>query len=162
MKKSANPKRSPKTKPRSPVDRTQTFHFECPADPKEIRKVEPFMNQINDAARLDDGTFYRLLVAGTEAVNNGILHGNKGNPKKKVVVTCIIDKDSLVFRVCDEGKGFKPEEVPDPLEEKNLLKTSGRGIFLMRSLMDKVSFKVTPRGTEVELVIDLKHLGQRS
>jgi serine/threonine-protein kinase RsbW len=64
-----------------------------------------------------------------------------------------------VFRVRDRGKGFKPEEVPDPLEEKNLLKTSGRGIFLMRSLMDRVSFKVSHEGTEVELVIDLKHLG---
>ena len=138
---------------------SQIFTFECCADPKEIRKVEPFLQQINEAARLDDGTFYRLLVAGTEAVNNGILHGNKANPKKMVHVTCIVDEKELVFRVHDQGKGFKPEDVPDPLEEKNLLKTSGRGIFLMRSLMDKVSFKVTRDGTEVELVIDLKHHG---
>jgi len=135
----------------------QIFTFECNADPKEIRKVEPFLQQINEAARLDDGTYYRLLVAGTEAVNNGILHGNKANPNKLVQVTCIVDEKELIFRVHDEGKGFKPEDVPDPLEEKNLLKTSGRGIFLMRSLMDKVSFKVTRKGTEVELVIDLQH-----
>jgi serine/threonine-protein kinase RsbW len=61
--------------------------------------------------------------------------------------------------VKDEGRGFNPESVPDPLEEKNLLKTSGRGVFLMRSLMDKVTYNMTPEGTEVELVIDLKHLG---
>lgn len=137
----------------------QTFTLECTGDPMEIRKVEPFLQQINEAARLDDGTYYRLVVAATEAVNNGILHGNKGNPNNKVHVTCSLSKNELVFRVRDRGKGFKPEEVPDPLEEKNLLKTSGRGIFLMRSLMDRVSFKVTREGTEVELVIDLKHLG---
>jgi serine/threonine-protein kinase RsbW len=60
--------------------------------------------------------------------------------------------------VKDEGKGFRPDQIPDPLEEKNLLKTSGRGIFLMRSLMDKVIFRITPEGTEVELVVDLRHL----
>ena len=135
------------------------FEFECKSDPKEIAKVEPFLNAINKAARMDDGTFYRLLVAGTEAINNGILHGNKSDPSKTVLVTCAVDSRKLVFRVKDEGKGFKPEDVPDPLEEKNLMKTSGRGIFLMRSLMDVVSFTVTPEGTIVELVIDMKHHG---
>jgi serine/threonine-protein kinase RsbW len=158
MKKPPRPKRATTRHPR-PVPRSQIFHFECTGDPKEIAKIEPFLNQVNEVARLDDGSFYRLLVSGTEAVNNGILHGNKGDPRKKVHVVCILKKDSLVFRVKDQGQGFKPEEVPDPLEEKNLLKTSGRGIFLMRSLMDKVLIKVTPEGTEVELLLDLKHHG---
>jgi len=136
-----------------------SFEFECKSDPKEIAKVEPFLNKINKAMRMDDGTFYRLLVAGTEAINNGILHGNKSDPSKSVFATCTVDSRALVFRVKDQGKGFKPEDVPDPLEEQNLLKTSGRGIFLMRSLMDKVTFTVTMEGTEVELVIDMKHHG---
>lgn len=142
-----------------PMPHPQTFHLECSGDPKEVRKVEPFLQKMNETARLDDGTFYRLLVAGTEAVNNGILHGTKGDPNKVVHVTCIIGKDFLIFRVRDSGRGFKPDQVPDPLEEKNLLKTSGRGIFLMRSLADKVTFRITPKGTEVELEIDLTHHG---
>jgi serine/threonine-protein kinase RsbW len=158
MKKPARPKRATTLHPH-PAPHSQTFHFECTGDPKEIGKVEPFLNQVNDVARLDDGSFYRLLVAGTEAVNNGIIHGSKSDPRKKVHVVCILEKTTLVFRVKDQGRGFKPEEVPDPLEEKNLLKTSGRGIFLMRSLMDKVLINVTPEGTEVELVLDLKHHG---
>ena len=158
MKKPARPKRATTLHPH-PAPHSQTFHFECTGDPKEIGKVEPFLNQVNDVARLDDGSFYRLLVAGTEAVNNGIIHGSKSDPRKKVHVVCILEKNTLVFRVKDQGRGFKPEEVPDPLEEKNLLKTSGRGIFLMRSLMDKVLIKITPEGTEVELVLDLKHHG---
>ena len=147
-----------KTKRSSKRSRQRLFNFECKSDPKEIAKVEPFLQKINTAARLDDGTFYRLLVAGTEAINNGIIHGNKSDPGKSVIARCTVDGKELVFWVKDEGKGFKPEEVPDPLEEKNLLKTSGRGIFLMRSLMDRVTFTVTPDGTEVELVIDLSHL----
>lgn len=141
-----------------PVIRPRIFQLECQSDPKEIRRIEPFLQMVNEVARLDDGTFYRLLVAGTEAVNNGILHGNKSDPRKLVLVTCILEDSSLVFRVKDQGRGFKPEDVPDPLEEKNLLKTSGRGIFLMRSLMDKVKFTITHEGTEVELVINLKLL----
>lgn len=158
MKKPSRPKRATTPHPH-PAPHSQTFHFECTGDPKEIGKIEPFLNQVNEVARLDDGSFYRLLVAGTEAVNNGIIHGSKSDPRKKVHVVCILEKNTLVFRVKDQGRGFKPEEVPDPLEEKNLLKTSGRGIFLMRSLMDKVLINVTPEGTEVELVLDLKHHG---
>ena len=113
---------------------------------------------MNEVAKLDDGTFYRLLVAGTEAVNNGILHGNKSDPRKFVQIVVVLEKDCLIVRVKDEGKGFKLDQIPDPLEEKNLLKTSGRGIFLMRSLMDKVIFHITDEGTIVELVVDLRLL----
>jgi serine/threonine-protein kinase RsbW len=163
MKKPAKSKSKKITGKKTPIPSKRiermVFEFECKSDPKEIAKVEPFLQTINKATRMDDGTFYRLLVAGTEAINNGILHGNKSDSNKSVFATCTVDSRKLVFRVRDQGKGFKPEEVPDPLEEKNLLKTSGRGIFLMRSLMDKVAFKVTTEGTEVELVIDMKHHG---
>jgi anti-sigma regulatory factor (Ser/Thr protein kinase) len=106
-----------------PMPHPQTFYFECTGDPKEIGKVEPFLQKINEAARLDDGTFYRLLIAGTEAVNNAILHGDKADHEKIIHVTCILKKDVLIFRVKDQGRGFKPEEVPDPREEKNLLRS---------------------------------------
>jgi serine/threonine-protein kinase RsbW len=148
-----------KAQPTSKRVSRMVFEFVCKSDPKEIARVEPFLHTINKATRMDDGTFYRLLVAGTEAINNGILHGNKSDPSKSVTAICTVDSRKLVFRVKDQGRGFKPEEVPDPLEEKNLLKTSGRGIFLMRSLMDKVTFTVTTEGTVVELEIDMKHHG---
>jgi serine/threonine-protein kinase RsbW len=163
MKKPAKSKPRKRTETRTPRPSKRIppmlFEFEFKSDPKEIAKVEPFLQKINKATRMDDGTFYRLLVAGTEAINNGILHGNKSDPSKSVFVTCAVDSRKLVFRVKDQGRGFKPEEVPDPLEEKNLLKISGRGIFLMRSLMDKVAFTVTSEGTEVELEIDMRHHG---
>ena len=145
------------THPR-PALHAQAFHLECKSDPQEVRKIEPFLKKVSEVAKLDDGTFYRLLVASTEAVNNGILHGNKSNPRKNVHVVVVLEKDSLIVRVKDEGRGFKLDQIPDPLEEKNLLKTSGRGIFLMRSLMDEVIFQITDDGTVVELVVHLKLL----
>lgn len=111
--------------------------------------------KINEVAKLDDGALYRLLVAATEAVNNGILHGNKSDPNKHVLVTCVFSEKKLTFTVEDEGKGFKPEKIPNPLDEKNLLKTSGRGVFLMRSLMDEVKFHITPRGSKIDLILRL-------
>jgi len=158
MKKRAKHQRKIRSSHPQPALTPYAFHLDCRSDTREIRRIESFLNKVNKVANLDDGTFYRLLVATTEAVNNGIIHGNKSDPHKYVHVVCILEEDSLVLRVKDEGKGFRPDQIPDPLAEKNLLKTSGRGIFLMRSLMDKVTFRISPEGTEVELVVDLRLL----
>ncbi len=135
----------------------KTFNMKCISDPREITKVENFLQKVNKVAKLDDGTFYRLLVASTEAVNNAIIHGNKMDPRKRVCVTCTLaDSDLLTVRVEDEGEGFDLKKIPNPLDENNLLKTSGRGIFLMGELMDDVKF--LKGGAVVEMEIDLKRL----
>jgi serine/threonine-protein kinase RsbW len=104
---------------------------------------------------MDDGIMYRLLVASTEAVNNAIVHGNKSDPGKKVIIRCRVDKKTITIYVADEGKGFDSENLQDPREEKNLMKESGRGIFLMRSLMDQVKFKHLKSGSVVEMKVKL-------
>jgi serine/threonine-protein kinase RsbW len=136
-----------------------TFEEHFRSDPKEIVRVEPFLQRVNKVVRLDDGTFYRLVVASTEAVNNAIMHGNKSDPRKRVWLTCFyVKNESLTLRVRDEGKGFNPDSLPNPLDEKNLMKTSGRGVFLMRELADKVSYHFSQRGATVEIVINLKRM----
>jgi serine/threonine-protein kinase RsbW len=127
----------------------------CQSNPKEIGCIEQFLQQINKKLDLDDGTMYRLLVSCTEAVNNAIVHGNKSDPNKSVTVQCIVEKQSLTIRVKDEGKGFDPEILQDPREKKNLMKESGRGVFLMRSLMDEVKFKQLKSGSVVEMKVKL-------
>ncbi len=140
-------------------DGVKRFEMNCISEPKEIAHVEEFLNKVNRTAKLDDGTFYRLLVAVTEAVNNAILHGNKSDPRKLVCLVVLYRKnDRLVVRVKDEGKGFDPDHLPNPLDEKHLLKPSGRGVFLMRELMDEVHFSFGKDGSTVELVINLKRL----
>ncbi len=131
----------------------------CKSDPREIPKVEKFLDRVNKKAHLDDGTMYRLLVATTEAVNNAILHGNKQHPRKLVRVGCQITGHVLVVSVRDSGQGFDPDSLANPLSEENLLKENGRGIFLIRSLIDDVSFRVRRTGTTVQMKIDLTKLG---
>ncbi|MCI0708046.1 MAG: ATP-binding protein [Ignavibacteriae bacterium] len=135
------------------------FEIELVSTPKEIAHVEQFLDQVNAAAKLDDGTFYRLLVASTEAVNNAIMHGNKSDPRKKVFLTILFKKhESLTVTIQDQGTGFNPENVPSPIDDSNLFKTSGRGVFLMKELMDEVNYSFGKEGSKVELVINLKRL----
>lgn len=144
-----------KSKSQKCTPRQQKYELICRSNTREIRYVERFLKKINLKLHLDDGSLYRLLVSCTEAVNNAITHGNKLDPNKKIIIQCIANKKILTVRVKDEGKGFDSEILPDPREEKNLLKESGRGVFLMRSLMDKVVFKRLKKGSIVEMKIIL-------
>ena len=132
-----------------------TFVLVLTSNPKQVGKVEKFLEKINARLKLDEAQFNKLLVAVTEAVNNGIIHGNKRDPAKKVVVTCIVNQAALVIRVEDEGPGVDPDALPDPLAEENLMRENGRGEFLMRSLMDAVAFERHAKGSAVILTMGL-------
>lgn len=125
------------------------FTLELVSSPNEIIKVEEFLEGINERLRLGDTRYNKLLVATTEAVNNGIIHGNKRDPLKKVTLTFEVNNASLTVQVQDEGVGVNPDALPNPLAEENLLRENGRGVFLMRSLMDSVEFERLPRGAKV-------------
>ena len=131
--------------------RQKVFRLTLSSKPKNIGKVEAFLKKIDRAAHLDEIQEHKLMIALTEAVNNAILHGNKSKEEKMVRVVCELQEDGLLFTVTDEGKGFKPDAVANPLKEENLLKESGRGIFLMRMLLDRVEFRRTREGMEVKL-----------
>jgi serine/threonine-protein kinase RsbW len=124
------------------------------SDPKHIHKVEVFLKKVDAAARLDEIQLHKVMVSLTEAVNNAIIHGNGANPLKRVTVLCRILPGWLLFQVADQGRGFDPSAVENPLREENLLRESGRGIFLMRTLMDKVEIEPSRKGTEVRLWLD--------
>jgi len=126
------------------------------SDPQQVTKVEHYLENISKLLNLDEIQFNKLLVAATEAVNNGIIHGNNRNPKKKVTLTCEYLNDTLIVTVEDEGAGINPAALPDPLSEENLLRENGRGIFLMRSLMDEVGFARTSHGAAVIMKMNLK------
>jgi serine/threonine-protein kinase RsbW len=108
-------------------------------------------------AGLDDDALHWVSVAVRESVVNAIKHGNQHDASKRVVVEFTQnpahDPPELVIRVEDEGEGFEPGEIADPLAPENLLKSSGRGIFLIRSFMDDVEVKRrATRGMEVRMV----------
>jgi len=136
--------------------RPHVFRLTLSSDPKNVRKVEQFLRRINRHRPLDEIQFHKLMVSLTEAVNNAIVHGNKADPTKTVEVRCELLDSVVQITVKDQGDGFRPETVDNPLKEENLLRESGRGIFLMRTLMDRVEFDRTDEGMELELWLDLK------
>ena len=133
-----------------------TIRMTLPSTPKSIGRVEGFLHKINKKVHLDEIQTHKLMVSLTEAVNNAIIHGNKSDRAKRVLVVCDFQPDLLVITVKDEGKGFKLNSVKNPLKKKNLLRTSGRGIFLMRTLMDRVEYEINKTGATVTLVMGLR------
>lgn len=123
-----------------------------------IAKVDRFVEGRLRKLRLDKNQLADVAISVTEAVNNAIVHGNKKDPEKKVILRLICDKSSICVEVEDEGKGFDLNSLPCPITEENLLKEVGRGIFIVRSLMDKVDFIFKPEGgTIVRLTKYLKN-----
>ena len=90
-----------------------------------------------------------IAITISEAVNNAIVHGNKLDPSKHVKITFYRGSTFLRLVVQDEGAGFIPESVPDPRQEDNLLKTSGRGLLIIRHLMDRVGFRRRKAGMQI-------------
>lgn len=125
------------------------------SNPKNIAKVEKFLEKVAAHVTLDEIQLNKLMVSLTEAVNNAIVHGNKANPKKKVTIVCEAVPGWLLIMVNDQGRGFKLEEIANPLKKENLLRESGRGIFLMRTLMDRVEFESVKGGYQVRLWLAL-------
>ncbi|CAM2064791.1 ATP-binding protein [Sulfidibacter corallicola] len=113
--------------------------------------IQPITNKVCDQLGFDEDSQYWIWLATQEALNNAIKHGNKFDPNKKVLFGLQVDQGEFRIVVQDEGEGFNVQEVPDPTRKENLLKTSGRGIFYMRSFMDRVEYN-TENGTKVTLV----------
>lgn len=103
---------------------------------------------------------HKIGMAVREGVLNAFQYGNRQQREKKIRMTIELAADKLVITVLDEGVGFRLEDVPDPLAEENLLKTSGRGIFLIRCFMDE--FEVRPgAGGGAEVVMAKRYPGGR-
>ena len=106
---------------------------------------------------IDDDESHWVSVAVRESVVNAIKHGNKDDPAKQVIVEFSLvpteQADELMIRIEDQGEGFVPEDVADPLALENIMKPSGRGIFLIRNFMDEVVLQKVPGGgMEVRMV----------
>ncbi len=96
---------------------------------------------------------HKIGMAIRESIVNAVVHGNRYNRRKKVHLQVLDGKDHLTVTVGDEGAGFDPGVLPDPLADHNLLQQSGRGIFLIRAFVDAFEVqRLSPAGTEVKLV----------
>ena len=121
-----------------------------------VNRVEQTAEEMARNAGLDEEEIYRIAMAVREAAVNAVLHGNAYDPEKSITASFEASADALTIRIADQGKGLNPDTLPDPLAPENLLRGSGRGIFLIRSFMDEVHFRQLQPGTELTLI---KHLG---
>jgi len=126
---------------------------------ESVNKAEEKAAEIASSSGFNEDEQHHIAMAVREAAVNAVLHGNAYDPRKKVFVVYEMTPDSLVITITDQGKGLDIENIPDPLSPENLMKGSGRGIFLIRAFMDEVKFRNTNPGTEITLI---KHTGRNA
>lgn len=122
------------------------------AIPSRLEAMGTVQSRLDAALRqlgLDDDACHWIGLATHEAVVNAVVHGNRRDPGRLVEIRLACDGDDLVIRVADRGDGFDPAGVADPLLPENLLRPGGRGLLLMRALMDEVGHRPGTSGGTV-------------
>ena len=126
---------------------------------ESVAQVEAAAEKLAAEAGLDEDARFHVTMAAREAAVNAVLHGNAYHPDKEITASFENTGAALVITIADQGKGLNPETLADPREPENLLRGSGRGIFLIRAFMDEVRFRQLHPGTELTMV---KHLARGS
>ena len=117
-----------------------------------VDSAEQTANRVASESGFGEDEVLQISMAVREATVNAVLHGNAYDPDKKVELEFERTENDLVITIRDQGKGLDENKIPNPLEPDNLLKTSGRGIFLIRSFMDDVQITPSQSGTEIKLI----------
>lgn len=118
----------------------------------DSEKVPDFVEEIQQKSQLKEETTGNLMLLLSEAVTNAIVHGNKLDKSKTVEVEVQVNAKKIVSTVKDQGPGFDPDSANNPLKEENLLKESGRGIFLINEISDSVDY--LENGTKIRFSIE--------
>lgn len=119
--------------------------------PVELENLRP-------QCKMTDLSFHHLVLAMTEAVVNAIVHGNREDPSKLVKMEISCEWDGIHCSVADQGSGFEPKEVADPVAPENLLKDGGRGVFIIQAVSTASEIRSGPEGTTISFTID-RNLG---
>lgn len=126
-----------------------------PSDFEQIAVVESFIEELQSDLNIGESAYANIIVSVTEAVNNGIAHGNRCDPHKKVSIeTQLLNEFLLSVRVEDEGEGFNFNDVPDPTGSADaMLDEHGRGVFVMRNFADSIQY--LGKGNVVEMQFNI-------
>ncbi len=131
----------------------QTTRLVLPSHIEAVADAAAAVTDFVKSCGLDEQAAFGIDMAVREAVTNAMVHGNQEDEAKSVEVILSCLDDALEIEIRDQGEGFDPANVPDPTEPANILKPSGRGIFLMRTFMDQVEWSARPDGgTAVRMV----------
>ncbi|WP_317891030.1 ATP-binding protein [Edaphobacter bradus] len=131
---------------------TSRVSFTLDSTLESVNKIEQTAEQCAQRAGFDEDTIPHIAMAVREAAVNAVLHGNAYDTRKHIMASFETTSDALIIRITDQGPGLDPETLPDPLAPENILRGSGRGIFLIRAFMDEVNFRQLHPGTELTLI----------
>lgn len=124
-----------------------------PSQPETVAEIDSFLDSKLRDAGFPEDLLADVAVSVSEVVNNAVVHGNHEDASKKVKVDIEISADRVSISVQDEGEGFDPESLPDPVSEENLMREVGRGLFIVRAYMDEVHIKkIDGGGLRITLV----------
>lgn len=126
-----------------------TTMLKLTSNPRNIVLVESFIERMVEKYKIRPDVYGNILISLTEAVNNAITHGNLNDENKTVQIQLQKENNNIAIRVSDEGRGFDYDNLPDPTAPENILKTGGRGVFLMHQLTDDIRFD--DNGSTVEM-----------
>jgi serine/threonine-protein kinase RsbW len=135
-----------------PDSTTSRSTLTLPSTIESVNTMEHMAEDFAARAGFDPDTASNIAMAIREATVNAILHGNTYDTAKHITASFEANSDALVVRIADQGPGLDPTTIPDPLAPENILRGSGRGIFLIRAFMDEVHFRQLHPGTELTLI----------
>jgi serine/threonine-protein kinase RsbW len=127
------------------------------SDLNEVRRVEGFVKTMCRDHHFEKNFVHDVMLLITEATNNAIMHGNKFDKTKRARLLCIIENGYLTIEVSDEGEGFNPQTLPNPLDPENLLKPSGRGVFLIKNFAENVEYDFSSQGTTLKMRVAIRY-----
>ena len=130
--------------------------LEIPSDVNSISEVEVFVDLMLQERQINEDLYGNIMIALTEAVNNGIVHGNQSDPTKKVRIITEVDHDEkhlVSFKVEDEGPGFDYQTTTDPTTPDKISEEGGRGVFIIKQLADRVYYHKNGSMVEMQFLL---------
>ncbi|RYD78390.1 MAG: ATP-binding protein [Sphingobacteriales bacterium] len=131
------------------VQTGELYTLQLPSKYDSITLLENLIEEIADKYKIGEDVFANMMTCLNEAVMNAILHGNKLDEKKKVIINAEADNKRITWTITDEGEGFDYTHLADPTSPENLENLTGRGVFIIKHLADQCIFN--SRGNEIEL-----------
>lgn len=131
------------------VQAGQLYTLQLPSRYESITQLEALIEEIADKYRVSDDTFANMMTCLNEAVVNAIVHGNKLDESKTVIVNADVEPKRVIWTVTDRGNGFDYNNLADPTAPDRLEELTGRGVFILKHLADQCIFNA--KGNEVEL-----------
>ncbi len=131
--------------------------IQIPSNEAYLKEVNAYIEEILKLKKLSNSMLGYINLSICESIYNAIYHGNKQDINKKVTITIEFENDLLFVEVADEGDGYNYKNQPDPTKEENIKKEGGRGLFIIKHLVDEVNFKNNGSVIQLKFKLDREH-----